>query len=494
MSQDQSSYRQIMKATSVFGGVQVFKIIISIIRSKIVAVLLEPTGMGIHGLLTSTTDFIGRITNLGLSTSAVRNIAAANSSGDKERVRVVVTVLRRLVWYTGILGTIFTLVFAPWLSKITFGNKDYTIAFVCISVILLLTQINAGQLVILQGMRKIKFLGKANVAGSAFALLFTVPVYYIWGIKGIVPAIIINSLIVLLFSWYYSSRMDIKRIEVNRGKLFSEGGDMVKMGFFLSLNSIISISAAYLIRIFISHRGSVEQVGLYTAGFTLINTYVGMVFSAMSTDYFPRLSGFINENEKAVKVVNQQTEIAILILAPILAVFLIFINFIVILLYSTKFTPVEGMIHWAALGIFFKAVSWPISYLFIAKGHTRLFFNSELIAKIYFLSFNILGYMWKGLNGLGISFLLGFFLYAVQVSIIAYKKYSYSFEKDLYRIFGIQFILGLACFLTSRFLSDPYIYIVGAVLILISSVCSFRELNKRLKLIALIKEKMKRNN
>ena len=150
MTEQQSSYRQIMKATSIFGGVQIYNIIISIIRSKFIAILLGPAGMVIAGLLNSTTGFIGSITNLGLSTSAVKNVAAANSSGDSNRVAIVVSVLRRLVWITGFFCTLFTLIFAPWLSELTFGNKEYTFAFICISITLLLTQINAGQLVILQ--------------------------------------------------------------------------------------------------------------------------------------------------------------------------------------------------------------------------------------------------------------------------------------------------------------------------------------------------------
>src|ERR1035437_466773 len=166
MSEEQSSYRQIMKATSIFGGVQVFSIIISVIRSKFVAVLLGPAGMGIYGLLTSTTGLIDKFTNLGLSTSAIRNIAAANTSDDSKRVGTVISVLRRLVWITGIVGTLFTLIFAPWLSELTFGNKEYTFAFIWIAITLLLTQISAGQLLILQGMRKLHYLAKANVAGS----------------------------------------------------------------------------------------------------------------------------------------------------------------------------------------------------------------------------------------------------------------------------------------------------------------------------------------
>jgi O-antigen/teichoic acid export membrane protein len=492
MSSEQSSYRQIMKATSIFGGVQVYNIIISIVRSKFIAILLGPAGMGIAGLLTSTTGFIGTLANLGLSTSAVKNIAAANTSGDSNSVGTSVSVLRRLVWITGIIGTLFTLVFAPWLSELTFGNKDYTLAFILISITVLLSEINAGQFVVLQGMRKLQYLAKANVIGVTFALLTSIPIYYAWGVKGIVPAIILSSFLTLFLSWYFSSKVKIDHVKVDRATLFLEGGDMVKMGFFLSLSSMISLGTSYVVRIFISHKGGVEQVGLYNAGFSIINTYVGMVFSAMATDYFPRLSGVVIDSRKTKSTINQQAEVALLILAPILTFFLIFINWVVILFYSSRFVTIDTMIHWAALGIFFKAASWPIAYLIIAKGHSKLFFYNELIVNLYMLGLNIIGYQLKGLEGLGISFFIGYLIYLIQVFIIVNRKYTFAFQKTFYEIFGIQFILGVLCFVTSKFLASPFNYIGGSLIILISSYYSFRELNRRLGLKSLIMDKLRK--
>lgn len=492
VDEQKSSYRQIMKATSLFGGVQVFNIFISIIRSKFIAVLLGPTGVGISGLLTSTTTLIGNITNLGLSTSAVKDVAAANVTGDSKKIGSVVSVLRRLVWITGLIGTVFTLSFAPFLSELTFGNRDYTFAFVLLSITLLLTQINAGQLVVLQGMRKLQYLAKANMAGVTIALFTSVPIYYVWGLKGIVPAIILSSFMTLFLSWYFSSKVKIETIKVSRKMVFTEGSGMVKLGFFLTLSQLITTGTAYIVRVFISHKGGVEQVGLYNAGFAIINTYVGMVFSAMVTDYFPRLSGIAHDPVKARDTINQQAEVALLILAPILSVFLIFINWIVILFYSTKFVPVDSMIHWAALGIFFKAASWPIAYLLIAKGDTKLFFYNELIVNLYMLGLNLVGYLWMGLEGLGISFFVGYLLYVIQVFFIANKKYSFTFQKTFYKIFSIQFVLGFICFVSIKMFHPPYVYFWGSFLILISSLYSFRELNKRLKLMQLIKEKLGR--
>ena len=195
MTEHQSSYRQIMKATSLFGGVQVFLIIIQVIRSKFVAILLGPDGMGISGLLYSTIGMIRGFTDFGLGTSAVKDIAAANSTEDQEKISRVVIVIRRLVWLTGTFGALITIVLSSWLSQITFGNHNYTLAFIWISITLLFNQLSSGQVVLLQGMRKLQNLAKANLAGSTLGLIVTVPLYYILGIDGIVPGIIATSLI-----------------------------------------------------------------------------------------------------------------------------------------------------------------------------------------------------------------------------------------------------------------------------------------------------------
>ncbi|MBA7553213.1 hypothetical protein ES705_45800 [subsurface metagenome] len=61
-------------------------------------------------------------------------------------------------------------------------------------------------------------------------------------------------------------------------------------------------------------------------------------------------------------------------MAPIIIIFLVFIKWIVIILYSNKFIAVDDMIHWAALGMLFKAASWAISFILLAKGASNLFF------------------------------------------------------------------------------------------------------------------------
>ncbi|WP_457617687.1 O-antigen translocase [Lutibacter sp.] len=487
MSDKTNSYKQIIKATSLFGGVQVFNIIIQIARSKIIAVLLGPTGMGISGLLTSTTGLLSMLTNFGLGTSAVKDIAAAHKTGKELRIAKIVTVFRKLVWGTGLLGAVLTLVLSPWLSQLTFGNKDYTLAFAWLSVTLLFKQLTSGQIVLLQGMRKLHYLAKANMLGAVVGLVVSVPMYYYWSIDGIIPALILTAFFTLLIAWFFAQKIKITTVNSTPKETLTQGKGMLKMGFLLSMSGLITMGASYIIRIYISNTGGLDDVGLYTAGFAIIGTYVGLVFSAMGTDYYPRLSGVAHNNAKATKLINQQAEVGISILAPILTVFLIFINWIIILLYSTKFTPINGMVHWAALGMYFKAASWAVAFILLAKGASKLFFWNELIANSYTLLFNILGYKYGGLNGLGISFLVSYFLYFIQVYFLAKYYYQFTFSKELKQLLAIQLVLGIACFLTIKYVATPWAYGLGILLIFISSWVSYKELDKRMDIKGMIK-------
>lgn len=476
-----------MKATSLFGGVQVFNILIAIIRSKFIAVLLGPAGMGIAGLLSSTVGLVQGLTNFGLGTSAVRDISAANESGQNQRIGKVTTVFRRLVWITGLMGTAITFFLAPWLSNVTFGNKEYSTSFMWLSVTLIINQLASGQNVVLQGSRMLTFLAKVNLLGSLIGLLITIPLYYYMRTDGIVPALILASFSSFLISLYYSNKLKIERALVSVHETIKEGKGMLKMGFMLSLSTLMTLGSSYVVRIFISTTGGLEDVGLYNAGFSIIGTYVGMIFTAMGTDYYPRLSGIADDNSKATDLMNQQAIIATLLLAPVLVFFITFVNGIIILLYSNNFIAINEMVHYAALGMYFKTISWSMAFIILAKGDSKLFFLNELVTNIYFLGLNILGYYLYGLNGLGVSFMISYLLYAAQIYFIVKRKYNFGFDIELLKIFGSQVAIGFLSLGIVKLVSSPWSYILGIPIIALSMCYSYLELNKRLDLRMILK-------
>lgn len=491
--QDETSgYRSIFKATSLFGGVQLWKILITIVQTKFVALILGPTGMGIKGLYSSATSLIQSVTAMGLSSSAVRDVSEANGTGDAMRVGRTVAVLRKLVWFTGLLGMVSVIAFSPVLSKTTFGDYSYTIPFIILSVTLLLAQLTAGRNVILQGTRRLRYLAKAGIIGSVISLIITVPFYYFWGVKGIVPTMVLEAISLFVLANYYARKVKTIPVNVTIKEAFYDGKGMMSLGLVMTYNSMLVMGCSYLIRVFITRTGGISDVGLYNAGFGVVETYVGLVFTAMTTDFYPRLAAVSKDNMKCRNVVNQQIEVALLIIGPMLMFFLLVAPWAVIALYSHKFLPIVGYMKWAALGIVFKTLSWAISYQFIAKGDKKTFAINETVSNIISISLKIGSYYLWGITGLGISYLVSFVVYTVLVYFVAHGKYQFKFSNEVIRLVFIQLICLIPVFLLLYLWNSGWSYLISGIIMLVGCYYSYIELDKRLKIKEVIRQKIKK--
>ena len=494
MPKQNSDYTNILKSTSLFGAVQLFNIFISIVRSKVIALWIGPTGMGIIGLLTSALKVVGEITRLGLDTTAVREIAVSNNQNDHNEASLIVATIRKVVWFTGLLGVVATVILSPLLSYLAFDNYEYTIAFIWVSLSLLFNQLSSGQLALLQGFRKLKLLAKANLLGNFLALLISLPLYYIFRLDAIVPVIIISSFAALIVSWFYSNKLKFKSVKLTNKEAFKKAKNMMSLGFMLSLRGTITLVAAYVFQLYLSHIGGVDEVGFYVAGFMIINSYVGMVFNAMQTDYFPKLSAIIDSEGKVNTTVSQQSVIGILIIGPLIVGFLSFLPIIVELLYSKAFLVITSFISWAILGILFKTLSWSMGYVILAKGDSKLFIKTALFFNTLMLALNILGYYFYGLEGLGISFLIYYIGHFIGMKMVTKRNYNLKLSGELGPIFTVLTCLALATFLVTYLDALLYRYILCAVLIGLSIMYSYTQLNKRIDLRHMISRFFNRSN
>ncbi|MCW5520698.1 O-antigen translocase [Aureitalea sp. L0-47] len=488
MSDQKSSYRQVMKATSLFGGVQVFNILISIVRSKFIALFIGPEGMGIAGLLNTTLNLVNGATNLGLDKSGVKDISYSLKNGTDTEVARTVKVLRRLVWITGVVGAVLMMVFSWLLSKLAFGDTSFSLAFVWIALALLFKQLASGELAVLQGLRKLKHLASANVFGNLAGLIITVPLYYFFRLDAIVPAIIISTLLSFAFTSYYRAKTKLEKVEVATKNVFSEGKEMVKLGITLSVSSMIALLAAYIIQIYISSEGGVSEVGYYTAGIVILNTYVGLIFNAMATDYFPRLSAITDSMVEVRKTVFEQAYIAVLLITPIILLFLVFAPLIITILYSGDFLPVVIFVSWGILGMLFKAASWSIGYVIIAKGDSSLFIKTAIGFSALLVASNVLGYNLGGLEGLGISFCIYYFVHFVGLAVITYFRYSFYLSAEFYGIFIVCTIMVGAGFAIGYLEGDLQRYVFQGFLALLSVIFTVYFLNKKMDIAGVIRD------
>lgn len=82
--------------------------------------------------------------------------------------------------------------------------------------------------------------------------------------------------------------------------------------------SIMTTLFSYILKAYIGNIGGLEEVGYYQAFFSIVNGYIGVIFTAMATDFYPRLSANNNDNIGMTLLVNEQISLSLLILCPVL--------------------------------------------------------------------------------------------------------------------------------------------------------------------------------
>ena len=486
-----SSYRQILKATSIFGGVQFILIIISLIKSKIIALTIGAAGLGTIGLLMSSSSFISSITNFSLGTTGIKEISndiISNSNKPSKSVNLI----NNLSTITGLFGTIVMILFSSVISNYTFGNNNFTIIFITISISLFFNQLTIAKNTLIQSTRNISYLAKSNLISNAIALFFSSIIYLYIGINGIAPALVFSSIITYLFACFYANKIEIERTKMTFFDSLVEGKLLLFTGLIISFSSLLTTAVPFLVNAFINKSGGLEDVGLYTAGFAILNGYVGLIFTAMATDFYPRLSNTSNDNNKTIELINHQAEIAIIILTPILLFFILFNNSIIQFLYSTKFLLIEKMMIFATLGVFLKGSSWSIGFIFLAKGHTKSFFWNELISSIYSFILSIYAYKYYGLNGLGIAFSLTYLFHFIQIYIAARVKYLFHFNKQFIKLFIVNSLFLLLIYFVKFLLQTKEQLILGILVIISALAFAIFELDKKIELVYFFKNKINR--
>lgn len=461
------SYSHVLKYTGVFGGVQGVSILVGIIRNKLVAMILGPAGMGLVSLFNSTINLLSNSTNLGISMSAVKNISEAFDKGDETQLRHSVKMIRSWCLLTAFIGMFVCVICSPLLSRWTFGWGDHTLHFVLLSCVVGMMAVTGGELAILKGTRRLRKLAAISVYNILAALFTSVPLYYFFGEAAIVPSLIVMAFTQMLLTIFYSYKLYPLSISSNR-HLLGEGMSMVRLGIAFVMAGILGSGAEFVIRSYLSYNSSLQTVGLYSAGYMMTITYASMVFSAMETDFFPRLSACKGGITTTNTIVNRQIEVSFLLMAPMMVFFTIGLPILLPLLYSGQFTGVIGMMQVMVFAIYLRALKLPIAYLPLAKGDSWSYLLLEAIYDVVIVILVILAFNRWGLVGCGVAMVIASIIDFVVLLVFTHYKYGFHLSSSVKRYAFMQLPFGIAAYLLT-FVDVPWVYWGGGIILGIAS-------------------------
>lgn len=477
-NKDTNNYRHILKYTGIFGSVQGLNIVIGLVRNKLVAVILGPDGMGMASLFNSTINLISQITNLGLPFSAVRNISEAYECGDRQLIARSIAVIRAWALATAIVGTMVCAVLGSLLSDITFSWGDHTLHFIVLSPAVGMAAITGGETAILKGTRRLRQIALVQAYTIVASLIITAPLLYFFGHSGVVPMIVLTAAASMVITVVYSYRLHPPTLAMLHIGLSPQVRQMVRLGVAYSVAAIMGTGADFLIRSFLSNEASLGVVGLYNAGYMMTIVYGSMVFSALESDFFPRLSAVNADDKACCDIVNKQAEVALLLISPLLVLFSIALSPVVSLLFSNEFLPVTGMVQVTIMVLYLRAMRLPMAYMTLAKGDSRCYMYLEAYSDIMTVVSVIAGYNIAGLTGIGFGLLATELVDIIVIVVVTRYRYSYRPSRALTVYASQQLPIAVAAYLCMTLLSGIVWWIAGGLLFLMSLSLSLFNLKR----------------
>jgi PST family polysaccharide transporter len=473
-----STYRQILKSSAIIGGSSIATMLVGLVRTKAMAVMLGPAGFGLMGAFTTIMDLARTFAELGINNSGVRQIAESVGTGDTNRIARTVTVLRRVALVLGLLGGLLLAAFAGPVATLTFGNDEHAWAVALLGIAVMFRLVADGQGALLLGMRRIGDIAKINILGALFGSLLAIALVYWLRDRGVAPALVGVAAASLVTSWWYSRKVQVDRAKMSLEEISAETRALLRLGLAFTASALLTMGAAYVVRIILIRSDGLEGAGLFQAAWAVGGLYVTFVLQAMGADFYPRLVAAANDDAECNRLVNEQALVSLLMAGMGVVATLTLAPWVVTLLYSAKFTGTTELLRWVCVGMALRVITWPLGYILVAKGKQAQFVTADFLWTAVNVGLTWLCVQWFGLVGAGIAFFGSYLFHFCVVYPMCRRTSGFRWSDSTARI-AIAFVAIIAAVQGGfLWLSPPYALAFGMLATVASAFASMIALRR----------------
>lgn len=335
-------------------GIQV---LVNILKVKIIAVLLGTAGVGVTSFINNIITTIIPISSLGMNQGIIKEIS--NNIDNKRKIKSIIVTAYLTTIILSICITIFLIIFDKSISILNIDSFDKKYTYIAMISIPFLT-FNQVNIALINGFKKIKILGLANIISSIITLVISVGLTYWYGLDGAVIAIFATAIISSFTYWYLGRSREYRIIKgVTEFYNMALLKILIKYGIVALYTMFLSNMYVLVVRKIIISRIGIDSAGVFQADWALINQYLGLVLSSLGVYLIPTLCS-LKDKKEINNELNSTLKIIVLIAMPIMLCIIIFGKIVIIFFYSTKFLEAAEILPLFVLGDILKCVAWVI--------------------------------------------------------------------------------------------------------------------------------------
>lgn len=476
-----ASYRAALKPTAITGSSTLVVLALQLVKSKVIAVLLGPGGIGLFALLSSAVGLITKLVGLGINSSGVRQVAAAVATGDRTRIARVIFTLRRTSVVLGLTGAVVVIAFREPLARLLTGTSAHATALGILGVVILFRTVNGGQNALLRGVRQIGNLARLRMWGALCGTALAIPMVWLWGMDGIAPAIVAVASLTMLASWWYARRVRIPRVRLTFTELRGEISGMLGLGLAFLVSGVFASLAGLGTRTILSRDLGLDALGQFQAAVALSVVYVDFILRAMGLDFLPRLTGVAHDNAACNRLVNEQSEISMLLAGPGVLSIVILAPIVIPILYSGGFDESAMILRWQCLGVLLRIATWPVGYVLQAKKLSKTFATLQMFAhSFYVLAFWLLTQA-AGLAGAALALAALYAVHLPAVVMLVQHHSGFSWTPAARQVLLVVFGAYTVCMVITHLLPTVWAVPLGLLIVAVVAAYSYRGLCRRVE-------------
>jgi len=415
--------KPIFRATALLSSSSLLSILLSLVSTKILATVLRPSGYGYYGLLQSFVAVGSLVMGMGMATGLVRLGAGPAARGE----RSVLADLRVGAWLlAGMLAALvlpILITFRAPLSQWALGSSDHPGRLIWMGMALCFTVGMSIQNGTLNAFHKVEALASYGVVNTVLNGVVSVAAVCLWHDRGIVPAVLGGS----VASWIASRCFLWKNVphfgsNTSLRTAMHSARELLAFGLPFTVSSAVGTGVQLALPMVVLHLVNTEGVAYYKAAAAISVGYLGFLVTAMSQDYYPRLSAVRDQPQKMAELIHEQYRLVMLLASPIIIATLALVPLLVPIVYSTRFVPAVNILEWQLIGDLFKFSSWTMSFAILARCTPTVYFITEAVGGIAMLACTWIGVRLYGLAGLGIGFLAAYAIYYLVVRAVLLRE------------------------------------------------------------------------
>lgn len=390
------------------------------VLNKILAVYLGPTGYAAIGQFQNFIQMVTTFAGSAINTAVVKYTAEYHE--DETKQRAVWKTAGSIVFLFSLLFAILILIFQKQLALYIFQSLKFQTIFIWFAIFLIFFNFNTLFLAILNGKKEILKLVLANIAGSLFALMITGILAIKLQLYGALIALSIYQSIAFIVTLILCHRADWFEFSSLLGKIDLEITKKFASFILMALVSAICVPLSQmLIRAYLTQEFSLAYAGYWEAMIRLSTVYLLLVTTTLGVYYLPRLAELnaIDEIKKEVYL-GYKFIFPLAVLGGICA--FILRDWIINLLFSPSFAPMQDLFLWQMMGDALKIGSWILAYLMLSKAMTKLYICTEIIFTVSLIALTYICTQVFGFEGVSIAHLINYGLYWIVISLFIFKQ------------------------------------------------------------------------